>query len=287
MNRCWGITPQKRPDPGDTGSKAANCRMFKGFGAGHGMMSVRSNGTLQTDGASPPWSASPSWSAAPQTSALAADDDDDNELLDVKIFRGILNGLGLRRDGKAIDYRERSPLVLPREQGPCRRRKTTLRPRRPPIGRTIRTSSARSRRKEAKRNPKPKIDMEDEARCCRARSARSQGPATRESGQTTPRAARSSRRPRRARRQSSAPRISGRKVWAPKEEYQTFTGEPPRTSLIDPPAGYRTPSPNQPYRRRPGRNGSRRSATRARRSSGESRRRIDAGPTVVSIAGSA
>ena len=27
----------------------------------------------------------------------------------------------------------------------------------------------------------------------------------------------------------------------------TFTGEPRRESLIEPPAGYRTPSPNQPY----------------------------------------
>src|SRR5215212_5832762 len=44
--------------------------------------------------------------------AQAADDDD--ELLDVKIFRGILKGLGLRKDEPTgIEYRERSPLVLP------------------------------------------------------------------------------------------------------------------------------------------------------------------------------
>ena len=36
-------------------------------------------------------------------------------------------------------------------------------------------------------------------------------------------------------------------LWAPKEEYTPFTGEPPRTSLTEPPTGYRTPSPNQPY----------------------------------------
>ena len=33
----------------------------------------------------------------------------------------------------------------------------------------------------------------------------------------------------------------------PKEEYKTFTGEQPRASLIEPPTGYRTPSPYQPY----------------------------------------
>jgi hypothetical protein len=31
------------------------------------------------------------------------------------------------------------------------------------------------------------------------------------------------------------------------EEYGTFTGEPSRTSLTDPPPGYLTPSPDQPY----------------------------------------
>lgn len=32
-----------------------------------------------------------------------------------------------------------------------------------------------------------------------------------------------------------------------KTEYATFTGEPERTSLTDPPPGYLTPSPDQPY----------------------------------------
>ena len=36
-------------------------------------------------------------------------------------------------------------------------------------------------------------------------------------------------------------------LWAPKEEYVPFTGEPARSTLIEPPPGYRTPSPAQPY----------------------------------------
>ncbi len=35
--------------------------------------------------------------------------------------------------------------------------------------------------------------------------------------------------------------------WFKKEQYATFTGEPPRASLTDPPPGYQTPSPDQPY----------------------------------------
>lgn len=35
--------------------------------------------------------------------------------------------------------------------------------------------------------------------------------------------------------------------WFNKEEYANFTGEPARVNLTDPPTGYRTPSPYQPY----------------------------------------
>jgi hypothetical protein len=35
--------------------------------------------------------------------------------------------------------------------------------------------------------------------------------------------------------------------WAKKEQYATFTGEPARDNLTDPPPGYRTPSADQPY----------------------------------------
>jgi hypothetical protein len=35
--------------------------------------------------------------------------------------------------------------------------------------------------------------------------------------------------------------------WFKKEQYATFTGEPARTTLTDPPPGYQTPSPDQPY----------------------------------------
>lgn len=37
------------------------------------------------------------------------------------------------------------------------------------------------------------------------------------------------------------------KVAPAKDEVGTFTGEPARTTLTEPPAGYQTPAPNQPY----------------------------------------
>ena len=35
--------------------------------------------------------------------------------------------------------------------------------------------------------------------------------------------------------------------WFKREEYATFAGEPSREDLTDPPPGYLTPSPDQPY----------------------------------------
>jgi len=51
---------------------------------------------------------------------------------------------------------------------------------------------------------------------------------------------------------SSQPDTSAKKSifsmdWFNKEQYATFTGEPARTTLTDPPPGYLTPSPDQPY----------------------------------------
>lgn len=44
--------------------------------------------------------------------------------------------------------------------------------------------------------------------------------------------------------------------WFDKEEYANFAGEPVRRNLTDPPAGYRVPSPEQPYGIGPDKKGS-------------------------------
>src|SRR5690606_32814855 len=45
--------------------------------------------------------------------SIAAHAEDDDEAIDNKIIRNVLEGLGLRATDKNIDYRERSPLVVP------------------------------------------------------------------------------------------------------------------------------------------------------------------------------
>ena len=51
--------------------------------------------------------------AALLTTALPARAADDDAASGNSIFRGILEGLGLRKDGEAINYQERAPLVIP------------------------------------------------------------------------------------------------------------------------------------------------------------------------------
>ena len=177
------------------------------------------------------------------TSARAADDDEDSAP-DVGIVRGILKAFGFRRDEEAIEYRERSPLVLPPG-------KTTP----PPEPRNQASKTAgwpddpdvkqAKQRKDAERNRKAYVEGVDDRPLLPSEYSRP-GPGSPNSRPTgRERSAEEKANP------SSQAELGGKNIfnslWAPKEEYTTFTGEPPRASLIDPPRGYRTPSPNQPY----------------------------------------
>src|SRR6516165_325872 len=45
--------------------------------------------------------------------SLAGDDEEEDNVPDVQMMRSILKGFGLKRGDEAIEYRERSPLVVP------------------------------------------------------------------------------------------------------------------------------------------------------------------------------
>jgi hypothetical protein len=185
------------------------------------------------------------------TLAYAADDDE-IELLDTKILRGIMKGLGLKRDGEAIEYRERSPLVLPPSKElnqlpppeTVNAKKTPDWPDDPDLKRV-------RQRKEAERKRKPmEPGVDDKPLPPDKMTAGGPLPA--------PTGSKAGEAPGRSIEGGAAPSTNaelGSKsftsmfsgIWAPKEEYTAFTGEPQRSSLTEPPAGYRTPSPNQPY----------------------------------------
>jgi hypothetical protein len=177
--------------------------------------------------------------------AADADNDGDEELLDQKIVRGILKGLGLRRDEPSINYRERSPLVLPPSKDlpppeASNAAKTAGWPDDPDVKQA-------KKKKQVERDRKPYTEGVDDRPLLPSQlgAGPSRGP---RGGEAAARSAEESAKPSTQAELGAKGIFSGiSSIWAPKEEYTTFVGEPPRATLVDPPPGYRTPSPNQPY----------------------------------------
>ncbi len=150
--------------------------------------------------------------------AARAGDDDANE----SFFSKFMRGLGIKRsvlDTSGIDYTERAPLVVP----PTRDL--------PPPGTA----------------PAPGADWPQNSVVKPHKHVRAKATAT-----PVPNAAASIGDPNAsATAASQGPQPEQRSSfslnWFNKEEYAKFGSEPPREDLTDPPAGYRTPSPEQPY----------------------------------------
>jgi hypothetical protein len=173
------------------------------------------------------------------SAARAGDDDVQNESFTDKFLRT----LGLKNPGDTeygINYSERSPLVVP----PTRNLPPPIAAGPPPTPNWPKDPDIK-RRQEAKadssnkpviRNGDSVIEDEralrpDELNPTRAPPTAVVAPGTPE--QTTP--------------ANPAKKSIFSFDFVKKEEYATFTGEPSRESLTDPPPGYRTPSPDQPY----------------------------------------
>lgn len=179
----------------------------------------------------------------------ACAEDEDDELPDVKVMRKVMRGLGLKRGDEAdIEYRERSPLVVPPTTELPRPEDPTLAERNPawPDDPDVRN------RKQAATKKKRSADWVDEGRAMRPdelnKGVPRGGPAP---GQAQAKTAEESAR------QSTPSELGFRGFnfdnmrslfgFTPKEERGSFEREPARTSLTQPPPGYLTPSPDQPY----------------------------------------
>lgn len=164
-------------------------------------------------------------------------EDDEEESLDTKFFKNLL---GLN-EAPPIEYRERSPLVVP----PSRDL---------PVPENAAVAPAPSWPKDADRQPKKKKaaakrkDWDEEARPLspyELDKGRKAG-----AGLTPTNTVREERgAPLRPDELGYRGGVFGSLFGANKEKGETavFTGEPPRTTLTAPPSGYMTPSPNQPY----------------------------------------
>ena len=176
---------------------------------------------------------------------------DDEPTFDQKIMRGIMDGLGFKRDGEAgINYQERAPLVIPssRDLAPPEQANAANNPawpKDPDVERrkaAVATEKNRnvSDEREREQNPLRPDQLTPGARGKqRQQAARTddgyEAPATGFSNQLRPSEL--------GYKGSLYDAMFGKK----KDEEAKFTGEPPRSSLTEPPPGYQTPSPAQPY----------------------------------------
>jgi hypothetical protein len=180
---------------------------------------------------------------------------DDELPVDQKVYRSIMEGLGFKRDGEAtINYQERGPLVLPpnRDLPPPERSDAAITnnpswPKDPDVMRRKAEAAMEKDRnisdeREREQNPlrpdqltpggRGKIKKQQAAKTDDGYDA----PASGFGSQLLP-----------SQLGSSTSSVWDSMFGNKKEETAKFTGEPPRASLTEPPPGYQTPSPDQPY----------------------------------------
>jgi hypothetical protein len=176
---------------------------------------------------------------------------DDESSFDQKIMQDIMEGLGFKRDGEGINYQERGPLVIPpnsRDLPPPERTDTATSnpawPKDPDVQRR-KTEAAMERNRnisderEREQNPLRPDQLTPGGRGKKQQASRGD-----DGYQNPPSGFGSQLRPSEL---GSSGSIFGLFKNDKKEEQAKFTGEPPRNSLTEPPAGYQTPSPDQPY----------------------------------------
>ena len=181
--------------------------------------------------------------------ARAGDDEEDDKTFEEKIIEGIMAGIGgTNMDNRGIDYRERSPLVVPPKMDlppPAGTTADVKAPNWPKDPDEARRKAAIAARKKSKPDP--------------IEASRILTPAELDVGKTN------TRTPGNA-GDSSLPGDPGANaILSPsalgfdgfsgiknmfggnKAEVAPFKGEPSRESLTQPPPGYQTPSPNFAY----------------------------------------
>lgn len=172
--------------------------------------------------------------------ALAADDDDE-DTFEQGLIRSLL---GVDRPG--IDYRERSPLVIPpTTQLPPPDTKTVTEipgwPQDPDAARRKQASTREPVTDPFERNARPLSPSELRRGAARSRTRSNEPVRTPSDGEMG--------------RPVLPSELGGKTLLGglfggggdSSDKPATFAGEPPRTGLIEPPPGYRTPSPSQPY----------------------------------------
>ncbi len=191
------------------------------------------------------------------STAVFAGDDEDDDLPDVKFFKSLLRGFGLRNGQEAgLEAKERPPLVVPPNRDlPVPVTSGSLAASNPawPVDPDEQQRKAR-RKARAERKPynmDPSGGVEGNplkpselavGRTDKPNVKTSEGDASQHSPEMTP-----SELGFTGSMWSSMLGIGKAVGLADKSETATFVREPRRDALTDPPVGYRTPSPAAPY----------------------------------------
>jgi hypothetical protein len=178
--------------------------------------------------------------------ARAQDDDDDDRTFEEKIIEGVMRGLGgTNMDNQGIDYRERSPLVVPPKLDlppPAAASAEVKTPNWPKDPDEARRKAAIAARKKAVTKPAQEY-------------SRTLLPSELNVAKGTPSAT--------ANGDTAQPGNPNNPILSPSQlgfegkfssifggnaaQTAPFKGEPTRESLTQPPVGYQTPSPNYAY----------------------------------------
>lgn len=175
--------------------------------------------------------------------ARAQDSGGDDQTFEEKIIHNIMSGIGATNGEDRIDYRERSPLVIPP--------KIDLPP---PVSASAAVNDPNwpkdpdeLRRKQMREMAKQKKVTGDDGRFALMPSELAKG-TTKHVAATEPVEPGTTRNPMLSPSQLGFHgNILGTLFGGNTSESAPFTGEPVRETLTEPPAGYQTPSPNYPY----------------------------------------
>jgi hypothetical protein len=176
------------------------------------------------------------------TGALAEDDD---LTFDQKILRGVLGSFGVRTGSDEIEYRERSPLVVPPKADlPPPQTDQATRAANWPNDPTVKR---RKQEAEKRRSGGSIYNEHEDARALRPDELEMGRVLQRSGVARAPTDAEKDGKPMKPSELGYTGGVFGTLFGSSKEAETKFTGEPPRSSLTEPPPGYQTPSPSQPY----------------------------------------
>jgi hypothetical protein len=185
---------------------------------------------------------------AASTAAFAGDDEDDEDTIEQKVIKNILKGMGADVDKDRIDFRERSPLVIPPTRDlPPPQDATQINnpawPNDPDKRKVVKQSKPFVNGSIATRN----MESPERAPPISPEALRNGAIPGGESQRVTAPDPNANKDPSRPFSPTELGFPGFGNLFGYKAEQQPFTGEPARSNLIQPPTGYQTPSPNYPY----------------------------------------